>query len=250
MVDLSEQQSSLATKITGADATGAETNYVGADSNGNLQTTVLDRSGTGTIGALNGAVQMAVNGCSSLHANVTGTWVATMVIEGLVNTTWVAIGGDVDATDFFLNSFSINTLITVNCGGFTFVRIRASAYTSGTATVDWNAGAGTALVEVFNGNGNQLKTRDCLDTAGQNRAQSVTTTAAEALGAGTILLNRKMLSITPTNGTIYWGFTNAVTTATGNPIFKNSTFTISATDNLHVYVISAGTVDTRIAEAS
>lgn len=37
MADLTEQQSSQAVKITGSDSTGVETNYVGADSNGNLQ---------------------------------------------------------------------------------------------------------------------------------------------------------------------------------------------------------------------
>lgn len=97
---------------------------------------------------------------------------------------------------------------------------------------------------------NQLQTRDVLNTSGQNRAQSVTISAAEALGAGTILVNRKFLSITPTNGTIYWGFTNAVTTTTGTPIFKNQSYTIAATDNVHVYVIAAGTVDCRVAEGS
>lgn len=37
MADLTEQQSSQAVKITGADSTGIETNYVNADANGNLK---------------------------------------------------------------------------------------------------------------------------------------------------------------------------------------------------------------------
>lgn len=96
----------------------------------------------------------------------------------------------------------------------------------------------------------ELFTRDVLNTAGQNRAQSVTTTAAEALGGSTILANRKMLTVRPTNGIIYWGFTTGVTTTTGTPIYTNEVFSISATDNLHIYVISAGTVDVRMSEAS
>jgi hypothetical protein len=97
---------------------------------------------------------------------------------------------------------------------------------------------------------NQLQTADVISVAGQNRAQSVTTTAAEALGGATILANRKFLSIRPTNGTIYWGFTTGVTTTTGTPIFANEVFTISATAAVHIYVIAAATTDTRISEGS
>jgi hypothetical protein len=96
----------------------------------------------------------------------------------------------------------------------------------------------------------QLQARDVINTAGQYRAQSVTTSAAEALGAASILVNRKFISLTPTNGTIYWGFSNAVTTSSGTPIFKNQTYTIAATDNVHVYVIAGSTVDCRISEGS
>lgn len=102
----------------------------------------------------------------------------------------------------------------------------------------------------INSNNGQLQVRDVINTAGQNRAQSITTSAAEALGAATILTNRKFVSMTPTNGTIYWGFTSGVTTSTGTPIFKNQTITIAVTDNVHIFVISAGTVDCRIAEGS
>lgn len=90
---------------------------------------------------------------------------------------------------------------------------------------------------------------DTLVTAGQYRAQSVTTSAAEALGGGTILAARKLLTILPTNGTVYYGFSNAVTTTTGTPIFKNSFFAIAASASTHIYVISAGTVDCRMGEA-
>lgn len=92
--------------------------------------------------------------------------------------------------------------------------------------------------------------KDVIDVAGQNRAQSVTTSAAEALGAATILANRKFISIRPTNGIIYWGFTSGVTTTTGTPIYTNEVFTISASDNVHIYLIAAQTTDVRISEGS
>lgn len=98
--------------------------------------------------------------------------------------------------------------------------------------------------------GGQLKVADSINTSGQFRAQSVTTSAAEALGAATILRDRKFISLCPTNGTIYWGFANTVTTSNGTPIFKNQTVTIAATDNVHIYVIAGSTVDVRIAEGS
>lgn len=91
---------------------------------------------------------------------------------------------------------------------------------------------------------------DIVTTGGQNRAQSVTTSAAEALGAATRLANRKYVSICPTNGTVYWGYANTVTTATGSPIFKNQNYALSVSDSVPIYVISAGTVDCRITEGA
>lgn len=95
-----------------------------------------------------------------------------------------------------------------------------------------------------------LLVKDAIATAGQYRAQSVTTSAAEALGAATILVNRKMLSITPTNGVVYWGFNSSVTTTTGTPIQSGVSAIFSFTDNVHVFLIAASTVDCRIAEGS
>ncbi len=109
--------------------------------------------------------------------------------------------------------------------------------------------SGNTVLGNFDTLGN-LKTSNNIDTSGQNRAQSITTSAAEALGAATILANRKFISLTPTNGTIYWGFTNGVTTSSGNPIFKNQTVTLTFTSSVHVYVIAGSTVDCRIAEGS
>lgn len=93
-------------------------------------------------------------------------------------------------------------------------------------------------------------TRDVINVSSQYRAQSVTTTAAQALGASTILVNRKTISITPTNGTVYWATNSSVTTTTGTPLFAFQTLVLSFTDNVQVWLISAGTVDTRILEAS
>jgi hypothetical protein len=95
-----------------------------------------------------------------------------------------------------------------------------------------------------------LRVADIVNTSSQYRAQSITTTAAEALGAATILSNRKLLHITPTNGAIYWGYSSAVTTTTGSPLFPNNTLWLSVGANVHVYVIAAATTDSRIGELS
>lgn len=98
--------------------------------------------------------------------------------------------------------------------------------------------------------GSQVPTRDVLNISSQYRAQSVTTTAAQALGAATILVNRKMISITPINGIIYWGTNASVTTVNGSPLFPNNTLFLSCTDNSQVWIIAVTTTDVRIAEFS
>lgn len=95
-----------------------------------------------------------------------------------------------------------------------------------------------------------LRTEDILEAFSQYRAQNITTTASEALGGVTILTNRKVVFITPTDGYVYWGLDNLVTPLTGVPIFKNQMFTISASFNVHIWLIaSMGTVNCRIVEA-
>lgn len=96
----------------------------------------------------------------------------------------------------------------------------------------------------------QIFTKDVINGATQFQAISVTSSAVEAKGAATRLVNRKVVVVTPTNGTVYWGTTTSVTTITGTPIFKNQMVSISFTDNAPVYLVSAGTVDVRIIEGS
>lgn len=103
----------------------------------------------------------------------------------------------------------------------------------------------TGLITVNSG----LLTTDTANTTLQSRAQSITTSQSELLGAATILANRKVLTFTPTNGTIFWGATG-VTTATGTPVLQGISCSLSVGANVHIFAISAGTIDTRVAEAS
>ena len=95
-----------------------------------------------------------------------------------------------------------------------------------------------------------LFVRDSINTSSTNVALSVTTAAVEAKVGASRLTNRKFLSITPTNGTIYWGSANTVTTANGTPIFKNQCVTMAFTDNVAVWLIGVATTDVRIVEGS
>lgn len=118
-----------------------------------------------------------------------------------------------------------------------------------TGVVGQNTMANSLPVTIAS-NQSSIPVQDVLVTGGQNRNQVVTTSASEALGAATILANRKVLTITPTDGIVYWGYTNGVTTSNGTPIFKNQTFTIAVNSNVHIYLIAASSVNCRISEGA
>lgn len=122
--------------------------------------TSTDRTGSGTIAALNATVAATTNGCSTVQFTVGSLGTAQLTIEGFDGTNWNTLEGDQDATDTVESIVTQSGLVTVPCGGFSQVRLRASTYSSGTVTVSWNAGAGLALVEIFNSNGTSLRVQD------------------------------------------------------------------------------------------
>lgn len=95
-----------------------------------------------------------------------------------------------------------------------------------------------------------ISTKDAINSSCSTGAISVTTSAIEAKVGGAKLVNRRLLVVTPTNGIIYYGSSNAVTTASGTPIFKNQSTTFSFTDNVALWLIAGSTVDVRIVEGS
>jgi len=61
--------------------------------------------------------------------------------------------------------------------------------------------------------------------------------------------DRRVVTIQPTDGDIYWGFDNTVSTTTGFLIRKWQLIQLEASDLLPIWVVAAtGTVDVRIAE--
>lgn len=122
--------------------------------------TFLDKSGTGTITTActtppscpaNSTVTATTNGASTAYFNILGTWVATLIFEGQDgNGSWAPILGTIAGQGGGSASTGINNPFVIPCGGFNQVRVRASAYVSGTVTANWNVGAGSNACQVFN----------------------------------------------------------------------------------------------------
>lgn len=120
-----------------------------------------DRFGSGTITALNGTVAANTQGCGSIVFNVTGTWVATLQVEGTVDgTNWVTVIGLDQSQAVFTNFTGTNTRVYVNCGGFQQIRLNATSFTSGTVNIAWDASSGGPVItQVWNTNATSLKTQ-------------------------------------------------------------------------------------------
>lgn len=102
-------------------------------------------------------------------------------------------------------------------------------------------------------NTNDLKTADILNSGlGVNGALTVGTTAVEAKVGSSTLTNRKFLTVYNASiVTIYWGFSNAVTTANGLPITPGQQASWDVGSAQQVFLIAgvAGNA-TRVAEGS
>lgn len=100
----------------------------------------VENSGSGTVAALNGAVTVTVPGASTIYLTLTGTWVATLVFEATADgTNWSSVFGVNQTTDVATQSTTANNTFGFACGGYSQFRVRASVYSSGTATIAYNA---------------------------------------------------------------------------------------------------------------
>ena len=145
-------------------------------------------------------------------------------------------------TNAFISSITANGLYAVVGGGFLNIRIRASAYTSGTVNVSldgslaqqsilagqlgtWNVASNTQ-----DGSGNsiasynsQLDVADIINTSISSGSITVSTTSVAARVGGSNLTNRKFITISPVTQIVYLGATSGVTTTTGIPIYPGQT---------------------------
>ena len=96
---------------------------------------------------------------------------------------------------------------------------------------------------------NDLMVVDTPNTEATYGALTVTTSAQEVKVGASALTNRKLITIQPKGTGIFFGFSNAVTTANGTELFKDQTLIIPVGQNVSVWVIgTAGSVSVRIGE--
>lgn len=100
-----------------------------------------DKIATASLGALNAELRLQLGSCSGARINVSGTWVATLVLEGTMNGTdwtglnYVSSGSITSAAPQSPSIGGNGNFVTCDLTGFTEFRVRAQAYTSGTAVV-------------------------------------------------------------------------------------------------------------------
>lgn len=97
----------------------------------------------------------------------------------------------------------------------------------------------TPVASSLNGD---LQTSDISNFGGLEGALTIGTSVSEAKVGASSLSNRKTLTIfNNSNNTIYWGYTNSVTSSSGTPLYKNQFISWDIGPNTHVYLIATST---------
>ncbi len=79
---------------------------------------------------------------------------------------------------------------------------------------------------------------------------AVGTSAVEVKVGASRAIGRMVVTILPVDETMWWGYSSAVTTSTGTPIFKNQLYVIMVNDQAPIYIISDATSkNARISES-
>ncbi len=109
-------------------------------------------TGSGTITALNGSVVATTAGFGSSFFDITGTWVGTITFQAQNGDgIWFNIFVFFASTGSYAsNNTTVNTTVQLNCAGYSQVRAVSTAWTSGTATVSWNAAAYPHQIQIYN----------------------------------------------------------------------------------------------------
>ncbi len=122
---------------------------------GNFPVSTLDTApASQSITALNGAAQLALAGQAGAGVTLSGTWTATLTPEISFDggTTWTATFLKLPATAQYVTTVAANGAYGMVCAtGASHVRVRASAFTSGTITVALRAGQAREVPALFAG---------------------------------------------------------------------------------------------------
>ena len=144
MADYREQSTDAAVKLASTAAVAADQSLVVALSP-NSPATVADVTASGTLAAAAATVVLSVaGGMSAASAQITGTWVGTIQFEGTVDgTNWVPINGVYAGGTAPGPTISANGVVRITPSGLASIRLNATAWTSGTATITMRTGRGT-----------------------------------------------------------------------------------------------------------
>lgn len=223
----------------------------------------------GSAGSLNADLIAStdVAGYSACVVQVLGTWVGTLTVQGSNdNSTFVSILNINTASPVTAPATSITANGIYFIPLFTkYLRVRMTAYTSGTATSSSlletlnPQDLGTRRNSIISGNNIagvssnlDLTVSDTLNHSGVQGAVTVTTTATAANVSGSNLADRKRLTILNNSSvTLYWGFTSGVTTSTGTPLPPTQLISDAWGPNTTIYLIAAsGSREIRVTEAA
>ena len=103
---------------------------------------------SGTISSLGGTVDLISPNTGTIVLQLSGTWVGTVAIEGSANgSAWAALPIFNVATGIYSFSLSANGIYLCTPNAFNNIRLRASAYTSGTVTVTSYGSDEPSLIE-------------------------------------------------------------------------------------------------------
>lgn len=101
------------------------------------QITQSDTNVTGSLGALNATVSITPSGKYTIGGTITGTWSGTITPEGTIDgTNWFTVRTANKSTNDIINSYTGNDSFEFySVAGCIGLRLRMSAYTSGTANI-------------------------------------------------------------------------------------------------------------------
>lgn len=111
-----------------------------------------DLTGTGTIAALNGAVIATTDSFSTVTFVISGTWVGSLFVQASNNggVTYTQISGYDVNNGVIITNTSSNIIVNVPCAGWGFVQLIMTSYTSGTASITWEAAHGSSVLQIYN----------------------------------------------------------------------------------------------------
>ena len=177
---------------------------------GSITTQNLVPAGAATAGS---AVEIVLNGASSLAPQVTGTYTGALSLQVSVDgTNWITVGGtpliNVNTGGYLASVTSaLQSIFQADCGGFTKARITALAAVTGTAVVTIRASANPSMLALdaalptgANTIGNVTLTSGAVTTPTSSTTTSATLSSAATTNA-TLVKNSaaNLYSVTASN---------------------------------------------------